>query len=338
MKLLSLDFTVLFLIVFGLPLITQGQQNTSKLKALIIDGENNHGIWPKTTVMMKEFLENTGLFEVDVYRTAYTWQGPHYDKSIGLEDITQLLEMYPIENGQQTTPVDEPRPDPDFHPEFERYDVVINNMGWKASTWPQDVQNEFENYMSAGGGLVVVHAANNSWGDWEEYNRMIGLGGWGGRGEGSGYFVSLDDQGEEHYTEPEQGCGSHGPQHEFVLQNRAPEHPVMEGLPEQWLHTKDELYAQLCGPAENLTVLATAYSDPDQKGTGNHEPMIFAVDYGYGRVFHTALGHMDYSMECVGFVTTFQRGTEWAATGAVTQKVPEDFPGSEQISVRKWQK
>jgi type 1 glutamine amidotransferase len=288
--------------------------------------------------MMKEFLENTGLFQVDVYRTAYTWQGPHYDKSIGLEDITQLLEMYPIENGQQTTPVDEPKPDPDFHPDFDRYAVVITNMGWKASTWPQDVQNEFENYMEDGGGLVVVHAANNSWGDWEAYNRMIGLGGWGGRGEGSGYFVSLDDQGKEHYTEPEQGCGSHGPQHEFVLQNRAPEHPVMKGLPEQWLHTKDELYAQLCGPAVNLTVLATAYSDPDQKGTGNHEPMTFAIDYGKGRVFHTALGHMDYSMECVGFITTFQRGTEWAATGRVSQKVPEDFPGTEQISARKWDK
>ena len=326
----------LFLIVF-LPLIAQGQ-STSKMKALILDGENNHGIWPKTTVMMKEFLEETGLFEVDVYRTAYTWQGPHYDKSIGLDDIRELLVMYPIDNGQETTPVDEPVPDPNYHPDFDQYAVVITNMGWKASTWPQAVRQQFQNYMAGGGGLVVVHAANNSWGDWDAYNKMIGLGGWGGRGPDSGTLVSFDDSGTEQRTRPEDGCGSHGPQHEFVLQNRAPEHPVMEGLPEQWLHTKDELYAQLCGPAENLTVLATAYSDPEMKGTGNHEPMIFAIDYGQGRVFHTALGHMDYSMECVGFITTFQRGAEWAASGKVTQKVPEDFPGVKQVSTRNWVK
>ncbi len=333
-KILSaLLVTSLFLVI---PSVILSQAGQTKIKALIIDGENNHGVWPKTTMMMKDYLEQTGLFEVDIYRTAYTWQGPHYDKSIGLDDIRELLSMYPLKNGQQTAPVEEPKPDPNFNPEFKNYQVVITNMGWKASTWPDNIKTNFENYMSAGGGLVVVHAANNSWGDWEEYNRMIGLGGWGGRGEGSGYFVSMDDQGQEHYTEPEQGCGSHGPQHEFVMENRAPKHPVMKGLPQQWLHTKDELYAQLCGPAENLTVLATAYSAPDQKGTGNHEPMIFTVDYGKGRVFHTALGHMDYSMECVGFITTFQRGTEWAATSKVTQKPPRDFPENGQTSARKW--
>ena len=318
-----------------LPMITYSQG--AKLKALIIDGENNHGIWPKTTMMMKDFLEDTGLFEVDIYRTAYTWQGPHFDKSIGLDDITELLAMYPLNNGQQTSAVEEPQPDPNFKPDFDQYALVINNMGWKASTWPESTRKAFEDYMAGGGGLVVVHAANNSWGDWEAYNKMIGLGGWGGRGEGSGFLVSLDDAGAEQRVQPDKGCGSHGPQHEFVLQNRAPEHPVMKGLPQEWLHTKDELYAQLCGPAENLTVLATAYSDPGQKGTGAHEPMIFTVDYGKGRVFHTALGHMDYSMECVGFMVTFQRGAEWAATGKVTQKVPKDFPGANKLSARKWQ-
>ena len=36
------------------------------LKALIVDGQNNHGVWPKTTVLMKNYLEETGLFAVDV--------------------------------------------------------------------------------------------------------------------------------------------------------------------------------------------------------------------------------------------------------------------------------
>ena len=340
MKIGNLVFLVILivsLIVF-FPLKSQAQQNNTKIEALIIDGENNHGVWPKTTMMMKDFLESTGLFEVDINRTAYTWQGTAYDKSIGLDDITELLAMYPVENGEKSTPVQEPQPDPSFNPDFSQYQVVISNFGWNASTWPDATRKSFEDYMAKGGGLVVVHAANNSWGDWDEFNKMIGLGGWGGRGAQSGTFVSLDDSGKEHRDKPENDCGSHGPQHQFVLQNRFPEHPIMKGLPSAWMHTKDELYDQMCGPAANMTVLATAYSSPDQKGTGNHEPMILTVDYGKGRVYHTLLGHMDYSVECVGFITTFQRGAEWAATGKVTQKVPEDFPGSEKVSIRKWEK
>ena len=64
--------------------------------------------------------------------------------------------------------------------------------------------------------------------------------------------------------------------------------------------------------------------------------MLFTIEYGKGRIFHTNLGHMDYSMECVGFITTFQRGTEWAAIGKVTQKIPVDFPDTEKVSIRKW--
>ena len=56
------------------------------------------------------------------------------------------------------------------------------------------------------------------------------------------------------------------------------------------------------------------------------------IKYGEGRVFHTTLGHADYSMNCVGFVTTLLRGTEWAATGEVTIAVPEDFPSAEASS------
>ena len=61
--------------------VMEEQGSTQPLKALIIDGENNHGIWPKTTMMMKDYLEETGLFEVDIERTANIWLGPHYDKS-----------------------------------------------------------------------------------------------------------------------------------------------------------------------------------------------------------------------------------------------------------------
>ncbi|MBL8235226.1 MAG: ThuA domain-containing protein, partial [Bryobacterales bacterium] len=89
------------------------------------------------------------------------------------------------------------------------------------------------------------------------------------------------------------------------------------------------------GPAENLTVLATAWADPATGGSGEHEPVLMTIRYGKGRVFHTVLGHGVEAMQCAGFVTTFQRGTEWAATGKVTLKVPADFPSAAQVSMRR---
>src|SRR5205823_5065185 len=82
------------------------------------------------------------------------------------------------------------------------------------------------------------------------------------------------------------------------------------------------------------TVLATAYSDPANNGTGNDEPQLMALSFGKGRVFHTTLGHDVSALSSVDFVVTFQRGTEWAATGAVTQKVPSDFPTATRVSIR----
>jgi hypothetical protein len=46
------------------------------------------------------------------------------------------------------------------------------------------------------------------------------------------------------------------------------------------------------------------------------------------------MGHDALALSCVGFITTFQRGTEWAATGRVTQKVPKNFPTADSVSYR----
>jgi type 1 glutamine amidotransferase len=100
------------------------------------------------------------------------------------------------------------------------------------------------------------------------------------------------------------------------------------------MHVADELYANLHGPGENMTILATAYSDPANHGTGHDEPMLMTIAYGKGRVFHTTMGHDQAALSGVGFIATFQRGTEWAATGKVTQKVPADFPTADKTSIR----
>ena len=75
-----------------------------------------------------------------------------------------------------------------------------------------------------------------------------------------------------------------------------------------------------------MKVLATAYSAKEKHGSGNHVPMLIAIRYGLGRVFHTPMGHDDRAMQCAGFATALTRGAEWAATGKVTIPIPGDFP------------
>ncbi len=106
------------------------------------------------------------------------------------------------------------------------------------------------------------------------------------------------------------------------------------------MHADDIIINRLKGPAQNLKVLSTAFSDSLKDGTGRHEPILFTVEFGEGRIFHTAMGYTvsdeeKSTLECVGFITTFQRGAEWAATGSVTQSVPVDFPNA--VSTHHWE-
>lgn len=330
-----------------LPVAEVNAQTKPPMKALIVDGSSNHGIWPKTTAMMKDYLEQTGMFEVDVARTAFTWQGPHNDNDVNLgkEKRLQLLQEFPIEAGKTTTMVERPTPDPDYLPDFSGYDVVVSNFGWNAAPWPKETQAALEKYIANGGGLILIHAANNSFPEWTEFNKMIGLGAWGGRSEKTGPYVYYNDSNKLVRDTTKGTAGSHGRQLEFQITIRDKKHPITKGMPEKWMHAQDELYDRMRGPAENMDVLATAYSDETQnaspfsplKGTKRHEPMMLAVNYGKGRVFNTPMGHTDYSMECVGFIVTFQRGAEWAATGKVKKTdIPKDFPTADKVSQRKW--
>lgn len=269
-----------------------------KLKALIIDGRNNHN-WKATTPVLRKILEDSGRFTVDVVTAGGK------DKDLG-----------------------------DFAPKFSNYAVVVSN--YNGPDWPAQVRTDFVGYVLGGGGLVVVHAADNSFPGWREYNEFIGLGGWGGRSEKSGPYVRFREGKFVEDTTPGRG-GSHGKQHEFAVEIRNPEHPITAGLPTKWMHAKDELYDRLRGPAKNLTVLATAFAAKEQGGSGEHEPMLMVTTFDKGRIFHTTLGHSAEAMACVGFAVTLIRGAEWAATGKVTvTKVPDDFPTAEKVSVRKY--
>lgn len=270
--------------------------HAAPMKTLIIDGQNNHA-WQATTPVIKQQLESSGLFTVDVATS-------------------------PPKKGDMSA----------FKPDFSAYKVIVSN--YNGEPWSAETQAALVDYVRGGGGFVSVHAANNSFPEWKEYNEMIGLGGWGGRTEKSGPYIYLEDGRVVRDPRPGRG-GHHGAQHDFVVETRDAKHPIVAGLPAKWLHVKDELYDQLRGPAENLTVLATAFADPAHGGSGRHEPMLMTIAYGKGRVFHTTLGHGVEALKCVGATVTLQRGTEWAATGKVTQKVPKDFPTAEKTSSRE---
>ncbi len=271
-------------------------------KALLIDGRNNHE-WKATTPILKRLLEETGLFEVTVVTA-------------------------PPDNESLKS----------FRPKFTGYDLVVlnyNDFGpQNAGDWPESTQIDFLAYVKNGGGVVSYHAADNAFPKWGEFNQVIGLGGWGGRNEKDGPYLRWRDGEIVKDTTPGI-AGSHGARHAFVVEIRNPNHPITKDLPLKWMHNTDELYDRLRGPAENLTLLATALSSPTQNGTGQNEPILFTIQYGKGRIFHTTLGHDPVAMQCVGFIVTLQRGAEWAATGKVTQKVPADFPGPDKVSLRQ---
>jgi type 1 glutamine amidotransferase len=265
-------------------------------KALIVDGQNVHK-WQETTPVLKQLMEDSGLFQVDVATSPAKGQ-----------DMSG------------------------FRPKFSDYAVVVLN--YQGDDWPDETRQAFVDYVKNGGGVVVYHFACAAFPKWPEYNEIIGLGGWGGRNETAGPYLRLRDGQFVRDTSPGRG-GGHGPMQPFQLIIREPNHPITEGLPPKFMHVDDELYGWLRGPAKNLTVLATAFAPKELGGAGEHEPVLFTVQYGKGRVFQNALGHTGKELKSVAFIATFLRGAEWAATGKVTQPVPDDFPGPDQASVRE---
>jgi len=274
---------------------------SAPIPIMLLDGESAgpYHAWKLTTPVLKRELEETGLFQVDVVTAPSSG-----NSSSAL-------------NG--------------FKPDFGKYQAVVFN--YDALDWPPGLKGSFERYMKNGGGLVIVHAADNAFPGWKEYNEMIGVGGWRSRTEAAGPYWFYKDGKLMHDSSPGP-AGSHGARLPFQVTAREPEHPIMKGLPKVWMHQGDELYATLRGPGENMTVLATAHSDPTNNGTGRDEPILMRLSYGKGRIFHTTMGHDVSALNCVGFSVTFQRGTEWAATGKVTQKVPPDFPSATAVSYR----
>ena len=296
------DFNGLAATVLGVGLRFLRPVRANKAGVLLVSGQNNHD-WERTTPMLKKILEEGGLFDVTV-------------------SLTPPKGAPQIDWGR-------------WQPDFKAYDVVVSN--YNGEMWPEAVRTRFEQYIRGGGTALVQHAANNPFSGWTAYEQMVGLL-W--RGSEDGYRVYLDDDGAVVRLPPGEGRGAgHGKLHDWQITARLEDHPILKGLPNVWLHPHDELYHGQRGPAENMSILATAYSDPDHGGSGRHELMMWWIPYGQGKVLTLLPGHLwsgqddDRALRCVGFRTLLQRGVEWLATGAVTLPVPDNFPSATQSRV-----
>ena len=189
------------------------------------------------------------------------------------------------------------------HPEqcdaatLQKYDALLSNwntFGKPAATtvtnWPPAMRAAFLDFVRSGKGFVSVHAGSSSFSDWPEY-QQIGGGTW------------------------KNGQTGHGPPHEFTVKLVDTNHPITRDLTN--FITTDELWHRTALQT-NIEILATAYSAPEWKGTGQDEPIAFTTKFGQGRGFNLLLGHNTKGMSAAGFQILLCRGTEWAATGKVS--------------------
>ncbi len=235
------------------------------VRVLILSGQNNHN-WRETTPALEAILRNCGRFTVAVTE----------------------------------------RPETLTAAEFAKVDVLVSNwntFGAKAAVkeWPDRARSDFIEFVRNGGGVVVVHAGGSMFGDWTEFQQIIGAT-WG------------------------KGTG-HGPMHEFEVTFAGAEHPITKGLTP--FRTTDELWHRMVVTGEPV-VLATAFSAKDKRGSGAHEPIVRITQFGKGRCFNLGLGHNVAAMQPPGFRALLVRGTEWAATGKVTIRA-STLPGRADV-------
>lgn len=203
------------------------------------------------------------------------------------------------------------------------YDVLVVN--YCGPRWSPATEKAVEEFVRAGKGMVLIHAASYPFGEMEVLAEHMGR---------SGVFERPWAEwarmaGARWTAEPKTG---HGTRHAYRVTWKDTAHPIASGLDPHFL-ISDELYHNF-RLEPGIHVLATAFDALDKRGTGKDEPLLWTVRYGKGRVFHTALGHDVAAMQAPGFVASYARGTEWAARGSVTLPAKIDLNPKDRDAVR----
>jgi type 1 glutamine amidotransferase len=194
-----------------------------------------------------------------------------------------------------------------------KYDALLLNYkdtknGGPETKWSDANKKAFGDAVSGGKGLFVYHHASSAFvsgGDWDKEFEKITAGGW-------------------------RKQGYHGARHEYDVTVNEVDHPITRGLAGTYHHSNDELYQNSVVPAD-ATMLATAWSDKkkDPKNTDKHEPMVWVITHGKGRVCNNALGHDVAAMKGSPiFQILLIRGVEWVATGEAKSPAPVELQKS----------
>jgi type 1 glutamine amidotransferase len=194
------------------------------------------------------------------------------------------------------------------------YDLVILNYENKRLPelrWTESSEKALLAHVRRGKGLVIYHFTLAGFEGWTDFEKLCG-GNW------------------------RPNNGHHSARHDFQLTIQDGNHPITKGMKAKIPIANDELYANLQWqqPKDKYHVLATAWDDhalyngkarQPIPGAGLDHPMLWVNELAGGRVFVTALGHDLASINQAGFIATFVRGAEWAATGVVTIPVPPEL-------------
>lgn len=181
--------------------------------------------------------------------------------------------------------------------DLSSYDAFV--CDYNGPRWGEDAQVAFTSAIRKGMGVAFIHAANNPFEGWADYEAMVGL--LWRKGAGHGRF------------------------HPYDVDIVVEDHPITRGMRKLVMHP-DELYHRLSNPqSAEFTVLMDSLSSKKSGGTGNREPQVLVNQFGAGRVFHTTLGHVwrnvpqtRVSQRDPQFRRLVARGVEWAASGRVT--------------------
>jgi type 1 glutamine amidotransferase len=244
----------------ALPFATTAPQEPP-IRTLLVSGANNHD-WEWTAPEIARALTETGRFEVAIT----------YEPAKALAEAPALAAAGKLQ-------------------------LIV--LDYNGPRWGEAAEQGFLQAVTGGVGVSVLHAANNAFPGWTDYEQLVGL-------------LWRDGTG-------------HGSFHPFDVKVLVADHPITQGMTPLRLHP-DELYHKLWrAPGSEFQLLMSAYSDPKTGGTGADEPMATVATWGKGRVFHTPLGHTwknvpqsRASWSDPQFRRLVARGSEWAATGAVT--------------------